>query len=283
MLSLIRAVRLPLLTLAAVSLLSQTRALGFGLTNNNSFALVDPTSQAGMNGWYVLNSPGHYQNELNQQWFWYRVGNTSGESSIDHLTLASVNVIDPATVTTTFNDPLGKFSISIKYSLTGGSATSGAADISEQISINNISGAALDFHFFQYSDFNLSGPNPGDFDLISRNPFTGRINQVDQMNAGSISEVVLSPNASHGETDVVPFTLNKLNDALPTILDDSKTSASGNVAWALQWDVNIADGGSFLISKDKTLQVVYTPEPSTFALFSLGLAAVAVRRRRNAR
>jgi hypothetical protein len=220
---------------------------------------------------------------LNQQWFWYRVGNTSGESSIDHLTLASVNVIDPATVTTTFNDPLGKFSISIKYSLTGGSATSGAADISEQISINNISGAALDFHFFQYSDFNLSGPNPGDFDLISRNPFTGRINQVDQMNAGSISEVVLSPNASHGETDVVPFTLNKLNDALPTILDDSKTSASGNVAWALQWDVNIADGGSFLISKDKTLQVVYTPEPSTFALFSLGLAAVAVRRRRNAR
>ncbi|MDB6109574.1 MAG: hypothetical protein JWR69_1324, partial [Pedosphaera sp.] len=53
----------------------------------------------------------------------------------------------------------------------------------------------------------------------------------------------------------------------------------GNVTWALQWDLTIAAGGTALISKDKYLEII-VPEPSTFALTGLGLAAFLLLRRR---
>jgi uncharacterized protein with beta-barrel porin domain len=99
------------------------------------------------------------------------------------------------------------------------------------------------------------------------------------MDGANIVETVVTPNANHGETDTVPNTLNRLNDALATTLDDTKTTASGNIAWALEWDKDIAAGGSLLISKDKHLEIVVVPEPSSLALLSLGAVALAVRRR----
>src|SRR5207244_12460228 len=136
----------------------------------------------------------------------------------------------------------GLFTLSIDYNLVGGAPSSGTADITEQIRFDNISGAVLPLHFFQYSDFNMAGDGANDFVLLSRNGFTFRFNQADQVDGANIVEVVATPNANHGEADVVPNTINKLNDPFPTILDDSKTNAFGDVAWALEWDVNIGVG-----------------------------------------
>jgi hypothetical protein len=262
--------------IACAGLLIQARCAyaQITLTHNNSVALVDPTSQLGMYYWAVQNSPTTMQNQLNQQWFWYRVGLAGGEASIDTISAPIISGLTANTVTTTYLDSLGRFNLSITYSLIGGAFSSGTADITEQIAINNTSGDVLNFHFYQYSDFDLGGNTGGDFDLLSRNLFTGRINQVDQLDGANIVEVVQTPNAHHGETDTVPNTLNKLNDLTPTILDDTKTNAFGNVAWAVQWDVNIANGSSYLISKDKHLDVVFTnvPEPASFALLTLGVA-----------
>src|SRR2546425_3168566 len=107
------------------------------------------------------------------------------------------------------------------YALLGGSPSSSTADINDQIRINNSSGAPLPYHFFQYSDFNMAGDGANDFVLLSRNGFTFRFNQSDQVDGANIVEVTTTPNANHAEADFVPNTLNKLNDPFPTTLDDS--------------------------------------------------------------
>ncbi|MCU0770387.1 MAG: hypothetical protein MUE94_01270 [Verrucomicrobia bacterium] len=260
---------------------SQSDAQIVTLTDNNSIAQIDVGSPQGMFYWAVLSQPGLYQNQLHQQWFWYRVG-SDPERSIDTISAPVISGLTPSTLTTTYYDSLNRFNIGVTYTLMGGSSTSGTADIAEQIEINNTSGSALDFHFFQYSDFDVSGTAGADTIVLSTNAFTHRINQADQFEGANLVEVVNSPNAHHGEAGLVPTTLVKLNDAAPTILNDSQLNASGDVAWALQWDVNISAGGSYLISKDKLLAVQYIPEPTSLSLASLGFIAGVLQWRRRA-
>jgi hypothetical protein len=46
----------------------------------------------------------------------------------------------------------------------------------------------------------------------------------------------------------------------------------------MQWDRNIAARGTFLMSKNKRIEVV--PEPATLAALGLGFAALLRRRRK---
>src|SRR5918912_1185451 len=69
------------LAAAAISLCATARAQIVTLNNNNSSATVDLASQAGMYNWLING-----QNQLAQQWFWYRVGNDpTGQHSIDTI------------------------------------------------------------------------------------------------------------------------------------------------------------------------------------------------------
>jgi len=266
------------LALLLAGLTSQTQAQIFGLTNANSFALVNPSSSSGMFNWSVANTPTTYQNQLNQQWFWYRLGDGGPEAPINTISTPSVTQIDAATLLTTYNG--GYFTLSVKYSLNPSAGfTSGLSDIGEQITFNNLSGTNLNFHFFQYSDFNMGGDPANDSVFLSRNGFTFRFNQSDQLDGANLVEVVTTPNANHAEADIVPNTLNKLNDAFPTVLDDTKTNAGpGNVAWAFEWDANVLS--SFTISKDKSLSIPFSPEPSSLVLLPLGVGALTYYRNR---
>jgi len=277
------SLRAVVLSLSLIGLASQSQAQVFGLTNANSFALVNPSSSAGMFNWSVANTPTTYQNELNQQWFWYRAGGMTSELPINTISAPSVTQIDAATLLTSY---IGSgFNMAVKYSLNPSAGfSSGLSDIGEQITVNNTSGAPLSFHFFQYSDFNMGGDGANDSIFLSRNDLTLKFNQSDQFDGANVVEVVATPNANHAEADLVPNTLNKLNDLLPTTLDDSKTNAGpGDVAWAFEWDVTIGVGGSFTLSKDKSMSIPFTPEPSVFALVPLGLGACAYFRRRRQR
>src|SRR5438045_2766996 len=64
--------RVAFLAVGLVGSALQSHAQPYGITNDNSFALIDPSSSAGMYNWSVVNTPTSYQNQLNQQWFWYR-------------------------------------------------------------------------------------------------------------------------------------------------------------------------------------------------------------------
>ncbi|HSW44250.1 MAG TPA: PEP-CTERM sorting domain-containing protein [Phycisphaerae bacterium] len=158
--------------------------------------------------------------------------------------------------------------IDLVFHLAGTPPGAGRADLAESIKITNTGDAALDFHFFQYVDLNLS-PN----DTVSfMNPNTVR------QTAGVLvaSETVITPAPNHREVALAGITLAKLTDGAPTTLSGNAGPVSGDVTWAFQWDFVIPAKKAVLISKDKQLIV---PEPATVLLAALGSLVLSRRRR----
>lgn len=264
--------RVPLLILLLtifVALSPPANANPYVLTSGNSSASIDPASQAGMFNWTTDGV-----SLLYQQWFWYRVGSTGGEASLDTLPFTATQVGNNLDLLFTGTG----FTIDVFYRLTGGTAGSNTADIAEVINITNTSTEALDFHFFQYSDFDLNRLNLSDRVHIYPTPGSWSIVQVPTGNGPMLSETsATSPNL--GEAATYPATLNSLNDGSPTTLNGDLIAGPGDVTWALQWDEHIGARSSYIISKDKKLEPV-VPEPAAIGLFGGVLLLVASKLRK---
>jgi hypothetical protein len=262
--------------LALNGVVSESRAQIITMTDHNSVAQVNVSSQAGMFNWSVES-----QNQLAQQWFWYRVGNSGPQSSIDTISAPSVTQSTARTLSALYAN--ATFSVRIDYALSGGALGSGVSGMNETITINNLTGSALDYHFFQYSDFDLGGTQGGDTVQLGRNN-QNLFNEAFQSKGGaSLTETVdaaNTPGANHGEAALFNATLLKLNSGSPVTLSDTAGPITGDATWALEWDVSIAPGQSFIISKTKNLTV---PEPSSFALLALGAVGCLVKRIRRSR
>ncbi len=245
------------------------------LSDQNSLAQINVSSSAGMFNWSVDG-----QNQLNQQWFWLAVGN-GGPTAINNLGPVSVTTASSRSLAAVYDN--GSYGVEIDYLLTGSPLFTGHSDIGESISLYNHSGSAKTFHFYQYSDFNLDGNAGGDTITLQRN-LRGNFYLADQQRpTATLSETVVTPGANHGEAALAGVTLAKLNGGLPVTLSDNLgTVGPGDVTWAFEWDVTVADGGSFLISKDKAL-TIHVPEASSLTMLSLGLAGVVVRRQRRSK
>lgn len=235
------------------------------LSDQNSTAQIDPSSQAGMYSWTIDGN-----NILNQQWFWYRVGATGGQQSLDAISAPVVTQFSPSLVQVQYAS--STFRIDVNYSLYGGTLNSGIADMGEQIRITNLTSSSLDFHFFEYSNFGLSA---GGDSAVQTNGNT--MTQKNQFL--SVAETVDAPGANHWQISYYPVLLNELNGGLPLTLSDTNNTTVGDITWGLEWDVIIAPGGTFLISKDKEVSGV--PEPGILLLLGVGLIAggLAIRKR----
>lgn len=272
---------LPVVVAAAVvcfGSLNRVEGQIYTLTDNNSMAQVDVGSQAGMFNWSINMPDGSWQNQLNQQWFWYRIGSTP-EQSID--TISPAVVLQPNTRTLISTYANNQLTLQVTYLLSGGSVASGISDIGETISIKNTGSTPLSFSFFQYSDFNLEGVL-GDQKVTLGKNLRGLWNEAFQekmTNGYGLTETVTTPGANHGEAAIFNSTLVKLNDGVADNLNDNAVSAVGNATWALQWDFYIPVGGSAIISKDKYIRVPPVPEPSAVALVGFGLLGWLLRRR----
>lgn len=220
------------------------------------------------------------RNQLNQQWFWYRVGSTGGEAPINTLGLAGYSLSTHSLVAPnqlTVNYTNASFKVDVDYVLTGGSLGSGTATIGEGIRISNLTQSPLDFHLFQYSNFDLLG-NGGDTSLALGTSTAGLFNEAFQTEGTSFfAETANAPGANHGQVAVTPLLLGLLGDGFATTLsDETGPIGPGNLTWALQWDLEIPANGTFIISKTKLVTV---PEPTSAALVAIGLGAWALRRR----
>ena len=94
----------------------------------------------------------------------------------------------------------------------------------------------------------------------------------------TVTEVVnsASPPISHFDAQLANVTLASLTDGSPTTLSDSTSAGPGNVTFAYQWDVTLANTGSFQLSKLLTI----VPEPSIFSLIIAALATAHTMRRK---
>jgi len=268
-----------LLSLLAISLVIQSFSANAQIqtiSDGNASADINVGAQSGMFNWSIAG-----QDQLNQQWFWYRTG-LGPEASIDTISAAAVTTYNGTRgLQTTYGN--AQFSVRIDYLISGGLLAGTKSIIAEEITINNLSGAPLPFHLFQYSDFNLGGIPGGDNVVVGAPNFlTGKYNVVDQFKPGvALQEAVVTPGADRAEVSIIPGTLNKLNDGNVDILNNiTGPVGPGNVTWAFQWDFLIAPGGTEVISKNKYIQLNAIPEPTSLALLAVGGLLMAARKSR---
>lgn len=231
------------------------------LSDSNSTVKIDPYTPAGVFSWEVDEVE-----HLCRKWFWYRVGDTGPEASIDTLPLtADVQFLGTKGIQLVYTAP--NFSINILFILTGSSAGSNTSDFKETIRIRNTSDSPLDFHFFEYSDFDIGGT--AEDDKAAR---TGSNRILQEENPFFIETLATTPD--HWEIDVAPNIRDKLNDGEATTLADATSPLSGpaNIEWTFQWDSSIPAGGTFLIGKDILIgPVVLGPELAGLGLIGSGL------------
>ena len=251
---------------------SASQAATWTLTDANSVAIMNLDDAAGMYHWSVDG-----YNQLTQQWFWYRIG--SGlQAPINAISAASYTPYGNSAVDVTYEN--SDIKLNVLYALSGGSLGSGKADMVESIEVYNKTGGALDFHLFQYSNFDLLGNPSGDTVLLNGDPDVGYDYAFQWKGLTQIAEAINSPIANHAEANVTPNTLNALNGTPGLVLNDDPDAGPGDVTWALQWDVTIDPSTGFYVFKDKLLSIVPIPEPSALALIALGLGAWGLARRR---
>jgi len=254
----IRTLCSSMLALASVAIVLPSQAQILTLTDAGSIAQINTGSQAGMYNWSVGG-----MNQLQQQWFWYRIGTAGPEQSINTISAPTITQTTPNQANVLYGNSV--FSVDVSYVLTGNTASSG---LNESIRIINKTASNLDLHFFQYLDFNLLGQTTNQSVVL--NASAARATQT--FLSGRASEVA-TPNANHREAALFGLTLSSLNDVNPTTLNDNLMAGPGDVTFAFQWDFTIAAGGSQLISK-----IVTVPEPSAIVLMALGLVAFTLRR-----
>ncbi|MFB3827906.1 MAG: PEP-CTERM sorting domain-containing protein [Bryobacteraceae bacterium] len=250
----VTVVQFVMVLITAVLMVSPASATIVTLTDTNSTALIDPESQSGMYSWLVDGN-----SVLYQQWFWYRVG-SNPEAPISALGSPTVTQPTPDKATLVYTGT--GFTIQVEYDLTGGTPGSLISDIAETIRVERVGAGSLDFHFFQYSDFDLG---PSALDYVKIDPSLRFVNQIPGAGGGLImSETVVTPKPSHAEAGAWGSTLNKLQDGVWSNLNDNLVAGLADVTWAFQWDKMISSTAPLVISKDKILGPV--PEPTTVLL-----------------
>jgi len=266
-----------LMLAALIALPVLTHAAAITLEDSGSSFVFDPTSTAGATQWTVNGV-----NQLNQQWYWYRVNNApaTGKLSVSGLSASTPNLSDafpddPANDTADFTYTAAgahPFTMSMTIMLQG--ATDSAA-ITEFISIQNTGGSTLNLDLFQYNNYDLNATAAGD-----RVDITGSPANTAKQTKGAIvfsehAGADTTPSPDHYQADdptnLLAFlgngsTTDHLND---TASYPANPLLTGDAAWGFEWNLSIAPGDSVLISKNRDIMV---PEPAT--LFGLGIGSL---------
>jgi hypothetical protein len=269
------------IALVGVSTAQPCRAANVVLTDGNSSVTIDPTATAGVENWTVAG-----QNQLNQEWFWFRSGSKGGQSSLNSLGTPSVTLLD--TNNNGLNDVAkliygssSGLQITVTYMLSGGQAGSLSSDLSDTIKISNNGSSALDFHFFEYANFNLGNSTSGEsVAIVNGNTSTVSGN-------GGQAQTVVSPIPNEFEANVSPTLLNEISSSSKKYtLSDANSASSGDGEFGDEWDASLAMCGSSLVITGDTVikapaAVVQVPEPVNGAMAVLGLSGTLLMRRRN--
>ena len=247
-----------------------TQGALYTLIDDNSTAIIDDGSSAGVGTWTIDGT-----DHMFQQWFWYRIGNTA-EASIDTLafivggvTDTNLDGDDDTLYLRYANDQAAsQYTVEVRFILNGGPAGSGLSAIAEQMSLTHLRTSPLDLTFSRFSASTL------------RTSQLTKAKSVRQSGPDwTVYETGSTEAADALELDIFAITRTNRNDGVATTLGNALAAGPvgpGNVTWAFQWDRIIPVGGAFLISKDKSM----VPEPATlFVMLAAGLPMLLRHRR----
>src|SRR6267142_4561288 len=140
------------LLVAISSLALHGQAGAATLSDHNSSIGLDLSSPAGMTSWAVDSV-----NQVNQQWFWFRVGSGGPQFDLSHITTTpTVTTFGTKSLTALYDNPQ-QYGVQLTYTLNGQANGSGRSGLNQAITLFNHTSSPLDFHFFMYSDFVLRG------------------------------------------------------------------------------------------------------------------------------
>lgn len=222
--------------------------------------------------------------QLVQQSFFYRVGTGGQENSVDTLSAPAVTARTSGDgYTLVYDNSSVRFTVT--YWMLGGDPGSGSSALHVDWLLQNLTGSAIDFHLFQYADFNLGGTaldQSATFAKIGP-PIWNRLTQTDGTMALT-NNFQIAKAISRVQTGDAAGLLASLTDGTSTTLDGTSTWGSGNLAYAAQWDISLgANGSPTQSAANNELVALSVPEPSSLTLLSSAFAVLVLARQRQIR
>lgn len=251
----------------------------FDAANPNSTATFnDSASPNGLVDWQINGV-----DQLFQQWNWFRIGSTGGESQLQTLGAGVLTSTGTTNASVTYTSAALGLVVKVSYDLSANALGSPNAAIKETTTITNIGASAINLHWFQYADIDLGGPLSAGDDFLYFP--SGTI--ADQYDSGTeFSETTQGGAPNFYQGALFNALLTALNDGNPTTLNDTPAlglanQIFGDVTWAFQWDfLNLQPGiaNQIQFTTEKELRLARSgetgPEASSLVIWGvLGLAA----------
>jgi hypothetical protein len=280
-----------MIAVAATCVAASAPAANYGLSDGNSVATISDVNGATV--WRIAQggaAPGSSPDNVFISNFLFRIGSSSGERNIASGIGAPVLVSQSANTVSyaASNDIL---SARLDWSLTGFASDSGMSTLTKSVVFTNVSGGALDFHLFDYSDYDIRF-NPAAQRDSARLASPGRV----IINSASV------PFSIDAQTSVAPdryqidgfFPLYQAlfldSDGATTLNNTPATgvrfpATPGDSAFAFQWSRTLAAGESFAVTQiARFVPTSAVPEPHSWALLISGfaMAGAGIRGRRRA-
>jgi hypothetical protein len=274
---------------AVAAFAAPAQAVNFTLTSGNSVATISDVNGALV--WRVAQggaAPAVSPDNVFISNYLFRVGSTTGERSIAAGLGAPTLVSQRANAVSlaASNDTL---SATLSWRLHGSGPDSGRAALVKSVTFTNLSADPLDFHLFDYSDFDIRF-NPAAQADTARLAGPGRIVTTSATVPFSIiGEVSVAPDRYQIDGFLPLYQALFLDSDGPTTLtnmpaDGARFPATpGDTAFAFQWSRTLAPGASFSVSQLAAfLPADAVPEPASWALMiaGFGLLGGTVRWRR---
>jgi hypothetical protein len=223
------------------------------LSDDNSIVAFDPDkSDNPANNGLILWTVDDV-NQLFQNKFWYRVGSQSRENSLNTLNLIRLEQSQPADKQLSVAYVGSGFEVALDLTLDGGALGSGSSSLFENIRIKNTGSEQLDFHLFNYTDFDLNESGQQDTIKIGSN-------KAQQSDTFTWATEVIDPVASYYQVSPFANILEALEDDAPTTLNNFSGPLTGENSYAFQWDFKVESEKSFSIKNYKSIKPV--PEPT---------------------
>jgi hypothetical protein len=254
------------------------KASPFTLQDGNSSVTINPTSPSGVSNWSVNG-----QNQINTEWFWYRTGSSGGQQSLDTLGTPTVEEIDEKSdgendfALVTYPAKNG-IQVTLEFTLSGGLAASETSDLLDSVIISNQNSSPVNYHFFEYGNFNLGGETTGQTVTIADGDTA-----TDIGNGHEVQVMANSGIPSEYEASLFPSQFNSVSStSSPATLSDVSSAGPGDGEEGFEWDATIGANKSLVVAIDNDMSgesIQSVPEP-TSAIAVLGLSGVCLTRPR---